>query len=422
MKKIVALLLVALMLSTAVFAEDIILIAPNPAAKTVSVRVEGVTENLYDGKIAWTEGMTALSALETVLAEAGVEYVIKDSQYGGKYVSAVGADVEGAFGGYDGWMYYVDGQSPMFSIDACALNGGEELLVAYADMSAVLPIITAQRDAKGIVTVQVTADVTTYDESNNWAPVVTRQPMADAKLTADGADYVTDAQGKAVLSAESSAKEAVAVQVEKAAEGGAPLLVRLPAGYTVDLSAVEAEKIAFSDVADDAWYAPYVVNMARQGVVEGFPDGTFQPVGKVTRAQVANVLYKLSGSVPVNYLLPFSDVAQDQWYAEAIRWAASEKIVTGFEDGTFRPDAYVTRQDLAVMLVRYQQAAEIRLSQEGEAPAFADNDQIASYAAEAVYVLQKAGVVNGTDGKFNPAATAGRGELCKMVSAFVISD
>ena len=129
MKKIVALLLVALMLSTAVFAEGIILIAPNPAAKTVSVRVEGVTENLYDGKIAWTEGMTALSALETVLTEAGVEYVIKDSQYGGKYVSAVGADVEGAFGGYDGWMYYVDSQSPMFSIDACALNGGEELLV-----------------------------------------------------------------------------------------------------------------------------------------------------------------------------------------------------------------------------------------------------------------------------------------------------
>lgn len=422
MKKFVALLLVALMLSTAVFAEDMMVISPNPNAKTVSVRVEGVSTSLFDGTVAWTEGMTALSALEAALTGAGVEYVIKDSQYGGKYVSAVGADVEGAFGGYDGWMYYVDGQSPMFSIDAYALVGGEELLVAYADMSAVLPIISAERDAGGVVTVAVTADVTTYDEANNWAPVVTRQPMADVRLTVDGAEYVTDAGGKAVLSAESSAKEAVSVQVEKSAEGGAPLLVRLAADYTLDLAAVEAEKISFSDVAEGQWYTPYVLKMAEEGVVTGFEDGTFQPTGTVTRAQVAKVLYELSGGVPVNYLLTFSDVAEGEWYTEAVRWAASEKIVTGFEDGSFQPDANVTRQDLAVMLVRYQQAADIALSQDAEAPAFQDNDQIAAYAAEAVYVLQKAGVVNGTDGKFNPTATAGRGELCKMVSAFVITD
>ena len=66
-----------------------------------------------------------------------------------------------------------------------------------------------------------------------------------------------------------------------------------------------------------------------------------------------------------------------------------------------------------------QQAAEIRLSQEGEAPAFADNDQIAAYASEAVYLLQKAGIVTGADGRFQPAATATRGQVCKMLAGLV---
>ena len=82
----------------------------------------------------------------------------------------------------------------------------------------------------------------------------------------------------------------------------------------------------------------------------------------------------------------------------------------------------VTRQDLAVMLVRYQQAAQVVLPTGSEAPAFADNDKIAPYAAEAVYVLQKAGVVSGSAGKFSPAATANWAQMGKMLSVFVISD
>lgn len=422
MKKLIALLLVALMLSTAVFAEDIILIAPNPnAVKTVSVRVEGVTGNLYDGSVAWAEGMTALSALETALTDAGVEYVIKDSQYGGKYVSAVDGDVEGTFGGYDGWMYYVDGQSPMFSIDACALQGGESLLVAFADMSAVLPILEASRDWKDQVTVTVTADVTTYDETNNWAPVVTRQPMADVKLTVDGAEYITDAQGKALLSAESAAKETVSVQVEKTTEAGAPILVRLAPGYVLDLASAP-KAMPFSDLEEGKWYTPYALEMYDLGVINGLPGGLFGPTGTVTRAQAAKVLFELGGGVPVNYLMTFTDVAETAWYAEAVRWCAAMGIAQG-SDGKFSPDAPVTRQDLAVMLMRYQtNVVKADLPATAEAPAFLDNEQIASYAAEAVYKLQKAGIVQGSEGKFSPTATATRGELCKMLSGLVVSD
>ena len=102
--------------------------------------------------------------------------------------------------------------------------------------------------------------------------------------------------------------------------------------------------------------------------------------------------------------------------------AKNRQTVVDNGDGTFRPEANVTRQDLAVMLVRYQQAAQVVLPTGSEAPAFADNDKIAPYAAEAVYVLQKAGVVSGSAGKFSPAATANWAQMGKMLSVFVISD
>ena len=412
-KKIIALLLVlALAAAMCVTAA---------AGNSVTVRVEGVDGNVVCTAVDIGEQSTVLEVLEKALTAAGVEYVVKDSAYGGKYVSAIGEDAESSFGGYDGWMYYVDGVSPMYTVDAYVLKGGEEVLLAYADMSALLPILTVSRDSAGIVTVTVTADVTTYDE--NWNASVSRDPVAGVTLTVDGVEYVTDETGSAVLSADASAKAQVTVQAEKKAESGVPQVIRLAPGYTLDLTVQETPaQPVFSDVAEGLWYTPYVLDMAGRGAVTGFPDGTFRPTGAVTRAQVVNVLYQLSGGVPVNFAMPFSDVAEGLWYTEAVRWAASQKIVTGFEDGSFRPDANVTRQDLAVMLVRYQQAAGIELSQEGAAPAFRDNEQIAAYAAEAIYVLQKAGVVNGADGKFNPTATASRGELCKMLSGLMVSE
>ena len=391
------------------------------AGNSVTVRVEGVDGNVVCTAVDIGEQSTVLEVLEKALTAAGVEYVVKDSAYGGKYVSAIGEDAESRFGGYDGWMYYVDGVSPMYTVDAYVLKGGEEVLLAYADMSALLPILTVSRDSAGIVTVTVTADVTTYDE--NWNASVSRDPVAGVTLTVDGVEYVTDETGSAVLSADASAKAQVTVQAEKKAESGVPQVIRLAPGYTLDLTAQETPaQPVFSDVAEGLWYTPYVLDMAGRGAVTGFPDGTFRPTGAVTRAQVVNVLYQLSGGVPVNFAMPFSDVAEGLWYTEAVRWAASEGIANG-ADVKFSPNAFVSRQDLAVMLVRYQQkVVGAALPETAEAPAFADNDKIASYAAEAVYLLQKAGSVTGSEGRFNPTATASRGELCKMLSGLVVSE
>ena len=420
MKKLIALLLAAMMLSTTVLAGDMILIAPNPnAAKTVTVRVEGPEGNLFYGSVPVAENTSVLDVAEAAFKEGGIDYTVAVSPYGGSYITKAAGLQEGAFGGYEGWLYYVDGVSPAVSMSLSYLQGGEEVVLIYTDFDVLVPILEITRDHKGLVTVTLTADVTTYDA--NWNAIVTRQPVTGATVTVDGETYTTDEQGKAVLSAELSAKDAVTVQVSKKNAVGLPGLIPFAPNFTVALAAVE-KTMPFADLEADAWYAPYALEMYDRGVVTGLPGGLFAPNGTVTRAQVAQVLFALSGGVPVNYLMQFSDVAQDAWYAEAVRWCAAMGIAQG-ADGKFSPDAAVTRQDLAVMLMRYQQnVVKVELPATAEAPAFLDNETIAPYAAEAVYALQKAGIVQGNEGKFDPLGNATRAQLCKMLSGLVVSD
>ncbi len=409
MKKLIALILCTLLLGsmcTAAAEELLIIMAP-----TVSVRIEDMDKNLFCGAVDYKPGMTALDAALAAIDQAGLEATTSVSPYGGMYISAIGTRQEGAFGGYEGWMYYVNGESPMYSIANCPMEPGQQLLVAYADMSVLQPLVEAAW-VKGRLQVTVSADVTAYDE--NWNATVTRQPIVGATVTVDGTALTTDEAGAVTVPAESAAKEAVSLQVEQYGEEGLPLVLRLDPSFLLEVPAV------FTDVPKGEWYESYVLDLAARGLMNGNGDGTFAPNGTVTRAMVAKVLFELSGGVPVNAILPFSDVAEDQWYAEAVRWAAAQGVVTGNEDGTFAPDAAVTRQDLATMLGRY--AEKLELPQDADAPAFADNDQIAPYAAEHIYRLQKAGILSGEEGKFLPLNTAKRCELCKMVSGLIITD
>ncbi len=420
MKKIVALLLVALMLSTAVFAEDIILIAPNPnAGKTVTVRVESPEETLFCGPVTIAEGASVLDVAEAAFAQADIDYTVAVSPYGGSYITQAAGLQEGALGGYEGWLYYVDGVSPAVSMSLSTLQGGEEVVLIYTDFDVLVPILEATRDHKGLVTLSLTADVTTYDE--NWNATVTRQPVTDAAITVDGQVLTTDASGKVLLSEALSAKDAVAVQVEKKNAVGLPGLIPFAPDYTLALAGVE-KTMPFADLEESQWYTPYVLKMYDLGVVNGLPGGLFGPTDTVTRGQVAKMLFEMSGGIPVNYLMTFTDVNQEAWYAEGVRWCAAMGIAQGAE-GKFSPDAPITRQDLAVMLMRYQEnVVKTQLPERAEAPAFLDNEDIASYAAEAIYKLQKAGIIQGNEGKFNPLGNASRGELCKMLSGLVVSD
>lgn len=416
MKKTIALVLALLMMSacTAFAADDMFVIAPNPMAKPNTLDIQIITP---EGQLVWTtapieEEDTVLNVVQRVLKEREISHTVEESPYGGNYITELKGWAEGAYGGYEGWLYYMDGVSPMMGIGSCVPQGGELVQVIYADFDLLVPVVEASQDHKGNVTLNVSADVTTYDE--NWVATVTRQPVAGATLTVNGKDYITDEQGN-VLPEE---RGVVTLQVGKKDELGLPALLPFAPGYTLDLDAAPVV-LPYSDLAADAWYVEPVLQMHDLGVVNGFPGGTFLPEGNVTRAQAAAMLWRLQEQPVVNYYMQFADVDQEAWYAEAVRWCAAMGIVEG-ADGKFRPDEAVTRQDLAVMLVRYQQkVVKTELPADSAAPAFADNAEIADYAAEAVYLLQKAGIVEGTEGKFLPTAPASRAALCKMLAGLV---
>ena len=426
MKKFLALLLSVLMVgSVAAFAADgdLVLIAADPAAAEpvetatdtaetpetpeVQVRIEGAEKTLLEAIVELDENDTALTVLDRAIAAAGLTYTVTDGQYG-KYISEIAGETEATFGGYDGWLYYVNGVAPQVTIDKTEMADGDILLLVYGNYDILNAIVTSSRQGAAAF-ITVTAEVTTYDA--DWNATTTVEPVAGVTVAIEGGEtYVTDEKGVAALNETDSAKEAVTVSVSKYAENKLPLIIR----GTGTLSLLPT----FTDVKAEDWFASPVTALAMKGIVSGYSDGSFGPSDNVSRAMAVTMLWRAAGSPVVNFAMDFSDVAEDQWYTEAVRWAASLEITKGVGNGKFGTTTPVTRQDLAVMIVKANEAAlKKELKSDAEAPAFPDNDQIASYAAEAVYTLQKAGIVSGNSaGEFQPTGTASRAVFSKMLA------
>ena len=144
----------------------------------------------------------------------------------------------------------------------------------------------------------------------------------------------------------------------------------------------------------------------------------FEPDTNISRGMVATVLYRMAGMPKVTYAGKFPDVANNLWYTNAIEWAAANGVVSGYKDGTFGPDANITRQDLAIMLRNYATKAGLATNATVNFDAFKDGKDVDSYAASAVAWCVDAGLMSGAnkaDGKYlNPKANATRAECAKM--------
>jgi hypothetical protein len=112
----------------------------------------------------------------------------------------------------------------------------------------------------------------------------------------------------------------------------------------------------FTDVADNAWYHDYVQYCYEAELMNGVSATEFSPTTYGTRAQVVTVLYRLSGDAAPAGNGGFSDVPTKQWYTAAVAWAKENGIATGYEDGTFRPNNDVTRQEFLTFLYRFTKA------------------------------------------------------------------
>jgi len=185
----------------------------------------------------------------------------------------------------------------------------------------------------------------------------------------------------------------------------------------------------FADVAENAWYAGDVAFAYDNGLMNGTSENPllFSPSAGLTRGMVVTVLWRMAGSPGDRVPAAagggqFSDVAESAYYYQAVNWAASDenKIVTGIGGGLFDPGANITRQDLAVILMRYTSYAGITLVLTTDYVIFADDSQIAGYASSAIQSLNKIGVMNGVGGdKINPRGQASRAEFAAMLHRFI---
>lgn len=173
----------------------------------------------------------------------------------------------------------------------------------------------------------------------------------------------------------------------------------------------------FTDVPATHWAAGAVAFVSSQGLLQGTGASTFAPGQPMTRAMLVTALWREAGSPVVNYAMDFDDVDEDQWYTEAVRWAASEGIVAGTGKG-FSPDAALTRESLAAILFRYAggQVSADDLS------GYADGASVSAWAREAMNWAVAQGLITGkSGGRLDPGGTASRAEVSAILMRYVQS-
>ena len=176
----------------------------------------------------------------------------------------------------------------------------------------------------------------------------------------------------------------------------------------------------FTDAKPTDWYHDGVHFCLENKLMTGYSESTFKPDGTTSRAMLTVMLWRLSGSPTVNYALPFSDVSADSWYAEAVRWAAGTNVVTGFEDGTFRPDSAVTREQMVTVLYRCAKSKnyDVSVGEDTNILSYTDAASISAYAVPAMQWACGSGMMQGANGSLNPKNSTTRAQMATMMMRF----
>ena len=182
----------------------------------------------------------------------------------------------------------------------------------------------------------------------------------------------------------------------------------------------EPLELPFRDVRPEDWFYADVRYVYEAGLMNGTAEGLFSPDLFTSRAMIVTVLWRLSGSPVVNYYMPFADVDQASWYAEAVRWAASCGIVTGYDNGNFGPNDPITREQLVAILYRcaaYRQE-DTSIGADTNILSFTDAASVSEYAVPALQWACGAGILQGADGALLPTHPATRAQTAAILHRF----
>ena len=178
-------------------------------------------------------------------------------------------------------------------------------------------------------------------------------------------------------------------------------------------------KLPFTDVSTSDWFYSDVMFVYENGLFSGTDSRSFSPNASMTRAMLVTVLYRLEGEPASTGSSSFSDVRSGSYYEKAVAWAAANGIVTGTGSTSFSPDAKVTREQLAAILYRYAQYKKLDTDAGAKLDSFSDAGNVSGYASEALSWAVSEGLINGASGRLMPKGDATRAQVAAILHRFV---
>lgn len=190
-------------------------------------------------------------------------------------------------------------------------------------------------------------------------------------------------------------------------------MAALPSAPVIEQNPSEENlKTEFSDVKVSDWYYTYLLDLKNKGIVSGYEDGSFKPSYTVTREEFVKMIISAAGIELSTVTEGFADVSANDWFAKYVYTAKENCIVNGIDENNFGAGRSVSRQDMSVIICNV-----LNKKANADKEIFKDDNSIASYAKDAVYTMKALGVLNGyEDGTFNPAGNLTRAEAVKVIS------
>jgi len=174
----------------------------------------------------------------------------------------------------------------------------------------------------------------------------------------------------------------------------------------------------FTDIDTSLWYHNAIDFVLNNGIMHGMGDKLFAPDAALSRAMMVQILYNMEGRPSYNVQNNFTDI-DGHWSADAVLWAGENNIVEGYEDGSFRPETDLSREQMAAVLCRYARYKGVDTSTQGDLNVFVDGSLTSDWAAESMRWAVAVGIVNGTgDGMLSPLGSATRAHVAQIMTNY----
>lgn len=389
----------------------------------VSFRLIGDFPESYTGKhlgyVTWIETETYTvkkgSTVYDVFTEALQDAGLTSTGAASGYVRSITAP--SILGGYtlsefdngagSGWMFTVNGTHGNYALDEHVLQNGDRIVWHYVDNYATETStwLTAADISPAEYARRHIGDVVTAGKHGKAAPVLTLSDLGrTVKFT------FTPDKGCHVKNVKVNGKSIGAVESYTCSS------LKIYDRITVEFT---DGTLPFTDVRETDWFYDDVVFAYENGLFSGTTATTFSPYAPMTRAMLVTVLYRLEGEPAVTGRSGFSDVTIGSYYEAAVTWAADNGIVNGTSAVTFSPSENVTREQMAAILCRYAQYKQYGTSASAALSAFSDAAAVSTYAKAPLSWAVAEKLVNGTDGKLLPRASATRAQVAAILHRFV---